>query len=201
MSSEFSDKEEVNEILLAMREIYYEKKSYSNIAISELAEKSNVPIGKIYTYFTNKDDIAISLIKKAIHDIFVTFDEEVEKASPVSDKIKVFLSLQLEFLGPELKLITELVPHALQPFSGFSSLLIETRKRYLDFLSQLFLSNFNKPTFIFKNISLPIITNSFLLFNLSVFQFWQGDKSEGKQNTLNYIEKGVKNFMVMSTLL
>ncbi len=198
---EFKNKDEVNAVLLALRSAYHEKKSYNKIKISDISEKSNIHIGTIYANFTNKDDIAISLIKKDIYDIFITYDEEIENSMPVSEKLKIFLSLQMEFLGSDLKMIRELLPYGLQPFSNFSDLLLENRKKYNDFLYQLFLNNFKKSTFIFKNITLPVITNAFLAFNLSVLQFWLNDKSEGKQSTLNYIEKGVKNFMIMSTLL
>ncbi|MBC7473427.1 MAG: TetR/AcrR family transcriptional regulator [Candidatus Sericytochromatia bacterium] len=198
---EFKNKDEVNAVLLALRSAYHEKKSYSKIKISDISEKSNIHIGTIYAHFTNKDDIAVSLIKKDIYDIFITYDEEIEDGMPASEKLKIFLSLQMEFLGSDLKMIRELLPFAIQPFSTFSDLLLENRKKYNDFLYQLFLNNFKKSSFIFRNVTLPIITNTFLAFNLSVLQFWLSDKSEGKQSTLNYIEKGVKNFMIMSTLL
>ena len=198
---EFKNKDEVNAVLLALRSAYHEKKSYNKIKISDISEKSNIHIGTIYAHFTNKDDIAVSLIKKDIYDIFITYDEEIEDGMPASEKLKIFLSLQMEFLGSDLKMIRELLPFAIQPFSTFSDLLLENRKKYNDFLYQLFLNNFKKSSFIFRNVTLPIITNTFLAFNLSVLQFWISDKSEGKQSTLNYIEKGVKNFMIMSTLL
>lgn len=201
MSFESGDKEEINSILIAMREVYAEKKSYDKVHINDLVEKSGVSIGKIYANFRDKDDIAIGLIKKSIYDIFVTFDEETDNEMPPGDKFKVFISLQLEFLGPDFHLLKELLPGAFLPFSKFSGFLNEIRIKYLDFISELFLNNIYKTDLIFRNITLPALTNSFLLFNLSVLQFWEKDKSEGKQSTLNFIEKGIKNFMVMSALL
>ena len=201
MSFESGDKEEINSILMALREVYAEKKSYAKVHMNDIVEKSGVPIGKIYANFTDKDDIAVALIKKAFYDIFVTFDEEAGKDMTPGDKFKIFLSLQLEFLGPDFHLFKELLPGALIPFSRFSGFLTETRTKYLDFISELFLNNIYKTDLIFRTITLPALTNSFLLFNLSVLQFWENDKSEGRQSTLNFIEKGVKNFMVMSALL
>jgi AcrR family transcriptional regulator len=201
MSFEAGDKDEINSIFMALREVYNEKKSYKQVHINDLVEKSGVPIGKIYANFTDKDDIVLSLIKKSIYDIFVTFDEEVDPQMPPSDKLKVFVSLQLEFLGPDFHLLKELLPGALVPFSNFANFLNQARTKYLDFISELFLNNLHKTDMIFRTMTLPALTNSFLLFNLSVLQFWEKDKSEGKQSTLNFIENGIKNFMVMSALL
>jgi AcrR family transcriptional regulator len=201
MSFESGDKEEINAIFMAFKEIYAEKKSYDQIHINDLSERSGIPIGKIYANFTDKDDIAIGLIKKAVYEMFITFDEETDPDMPLSDKLKVFVSLQLEFLGPDFHLLKELLPGALLPFSTLAGFLSQTRSRYLDFISELFLNNIHKADLIFRTITLPALANSFLLFNLSVLQFWEKDKSEGRQSTLNFIEKGVKNFMIMSALL
>jgi hypothetical protein len=36
---------------------------------------------------------------------------------------------------------------------------------------------------------------------MTVFLFWEKDNSLGKEETLKYIEKGVKNFVVMIALV
>ncbi len=200
MNLEANDKDE-NSILNALKEAYGEKKAYDKVHMSDIIRHSGVAIGKIYANFTDKDDIAIGLIKKSIYNVFITFDEEIELKMPLGDKLKVFLSLQLEFIGPHLNLIKELLPKALIPFSNFNGFISDTRTRYLDFISELFLNNVNKNNFLFRAVTLPVITNSFLLFNLSVLQFWSKDNSEGKQSTLNFIEKGIKNIMITTVLL
>lgn len=199
---ESMDKEEINSLMFALREAYDEKKSFEKLYISDLAEKTGIPIGKIYANFNDKEDIALEVIKKSVYDIFVTFDEEVGIETHLGDKLKIFLSLQLEFFGPYFHLTKELLPGLLlNPFSKISLFLIKTRYKYIDFLSELFQTSLKKSDFIFKTFTLPALTNAFLLFNIAVFQYWENDKSEGKQNTLNFIEKGTKNFMVMSALL
>lgn len=201
MELEFADREEVNIIVQALREAYSQKKSYKLIQIKDIVEHSKIPLGKIYAYFTDKDDILAELIKKDIFDIFITFDEEVDLNMDISDKLKAFISLQLEFIGQDLDLIKEAMPMAFVPFSHFSNLINDSKNKYLDFLGELFLNKINKNNFLTKNITVPALSNSFLLFNISVLQYWQNDKSEGRENTLNFIEKGIKNFMLMSAIL
>lgn len=201
MNLEFSNKDEVTAVLNSFRELYKEKKTYRNISITEIAQKSGVTLGHIYSNFQSKDDITLSLIKKDIHDIFITFDEEVDASLTMSDKFKIFLSLQFEFLGPDYKLIKELLPYGFIPFSQFSNFANDTRKRYLDFISELINTDSPKLNPLIKMIKVPAIANSLLAFNLAVLRYWGTDKSEGKQHTLNYIDKGVKNIMIASAML
>lgn len=200
MSLDFKNSEDALSVLHAFRQLYIENKSYNNISINQIADRSGIHVGHIHALFEGKDDIAINIIKKDIYDIFMTYDEEVDQSIPVSDRLKIFMSLQFEFLGPDYKLIKELIPHAAIPLTPFFSLANETRKRYLNFVSELFRENLNKTNTLIKMVTIPAIANSFLAFNLTVLRFWENDKSDGKQDTLNYIDKGLKNIMVVSAM-
>lgn len=201
MSLDFRDKQDEMNVIKAFRELYSEHKHYNNISMNQISEKSGINIGHIYANFQGKEDIVITLLKKDIYDIFLTYDEEADKSIPVSDKLKIFMSLQFEFLEPDYKLIKDIIPYSLNPLSPFFSFNSEIRKKYINFVSELFEENLKTTNNLIKKATVPIIANSFLAFNLTVLNYWDHDKSEGKQDTLNYIDKGLKNFMVASAFI
>ncbi|MFN8576172.1 MAG: helix-turn-helix domain-containing protein [Candidatus Sericytochromatia bacterium] len=201
MGLDFIDKEEVLLILNAFRQLYSENKHYNNITLNQISEKSGINIGHIYANFQDKEDIVITLLKKDIHDIFITYDEEVDKSLPIHDRLKIFMSLQFEFLEQDYKLIKDILPYALNPISPFFTFANETRKRFLNFVSELFYEKSVDKNNLIKKATVPIIANSFLVFNLTVLSYWDNDKSVGKQDTLNYIDKGLKNIMVASAMI
>ncbi|MFN8672962.1 MAG: hypothetical protein U0457_12890 [Candidatus Sericytochromatia bacterium] len=194
------DKETFENIIFTFKDLYKEKKSLSNISLQEIADKSDIHIGKIYSLFNGKTDVAIALIENIINEIFITFDEESEKDTPLGDKLKIALSLQLEFLGPHADLINELTLSLVNPFSEFSNFVNKLKNKYINFLTELLENNFKGKNLI-RTLTIPLIVRSFLVFNVTVIKYWEADKSEGKKNTLSFIENGVKNFMVVSALL
>lgn len=201
MSLDFINKEEVMNVLHAFRQLYSEHKHYNNITMSQISEKSGINIGHIYANFKDKEDIIITILRKDIHDIFITYDEEADKSIPISDKLKIFMSLQFEFLEQDFQLIKHITPHYLNPLSPFFNFASEVRKKYLGFVAELFEENLKTTNNLVKKLVVPLIANSFLTFNLTVLNYWDHDKSEGKQDTLNYIDKGLKNFMVASAII
>jgi len=192
------EKQEIDKIINSFKEIYLEKKKLNDININEIVNLSGIHIGKIYSAFESKEDIALHLIKKTIEDMFITFDEEIDNTMTLGDKLKSFLSLQLEFIGEIYPLIKEIILDIVNPFSKVHDYYYQLRKRYFNFIKDLIIENNN--TF-FKDILISSIINSFIIFNITVFSFWEKDNSAGKEETLKYIDKGVKNFVVMITLV
>lgn len=193
-------KDEFEKVISSFSSLYADKKSIDKISMSEIADNSGVAIGKIYSIFNSKEDIAVSLIEKSINEVFVIFDDETEPSWHLGDKLKAFISLQLEFIGPNATLINELLISLVNPFSPFSHLINETKVKYFSFLDTLIKKSYDKNNF-FIGLSTPLIVRTFMAFNLSVLKYWENDKSEGKQNTLSFIEKGVKNFMVITAII
>lgn len=193
-------KDEFEKVISSFSSLYADKKSIDKISMSEIADNSGVAIGKIYSIFNSKEDIAVSLIEKSINEVFVIFDDETEPSWHLGDKLKAFISLQLEFIGPNATLINELLISLVNPFSPFSHLINETKVKYFSFLDTLIKKSYDKNNF-FIGLSTPLIVRTFMAFNLTVLKYWENDKSEGKQNTLSFIEKGVKNFMVITAII
>lgn len=192
------EKEDIDKIIYSFKEIYHEKKNLDDINISDIVNISGFHIGKIYSAFESKEDIALHLIKKTIEDIFITFDDEIDDSMPLGDKLKAFISLQLEFLSDIYPLVKEMLLQVVNPFSESHDYYMQLRKKYFNFMKDLIYQNKNP---FLKDILISTLINSFIIFNMTVFSFWEKDNSSGKEETLKYIDKGVKNFVVMISLV
>jgi len=194
------NKNEIEKIFSALVELYNQDKSYNKIRMSDIAEKSEIHLGKIYANFNDKDEIIINFFEKLVYDVFTTFDDDIDKDMPLTEKLNVFWGLQLEFITPHLKLIKDVLPRTFVPLSKYAQFLDKIRKKYINFVSELFLELNNKNDMFYKMFILQALANSFMFMNISLFGIWENDKSESKKDTLKFIEKSIKNFVIVSGL-
>ena len=194
------NKEDIDKIISSFKELYDNNKKLSKFSMSDISEKSNILIGKLYSLFNCKEEIAIYIIEKSVNEIFLIFDEETSSDTQLGDQLKIFLSLQLEFLGPNINLINDFLLELANPFSDFSKFVNSKKIKYTNFLTEIITKNFGKKNVLFQ-LSIPLIVRTFMVFNIAVLKYWENDKSEGKMKTLGFIENGVKNFMVIATLM
>lgn len=66
-----SDKRE--KLLSAARELIHQQ-GYRHTTLSEIARRSDVPLGNVYYYFKTKDDIAAAVIKEHLESFMAQFD-------------------------------------------------------------------------------------------------------------------------------
>jgi TetR/AcrR family transcriptional repressor of nem operon len=76
-----SDKRE--KLLSAARELIYQQ-GYRQTTLSEIAQRSDVPLGNVYYYFKTKDEIAAAVIKEHLESFMTQFrhwDTEIPEPS------------------------------------------------------------------------------------------------------------------------
>lgn len=192
---------EKSAILEALSSIHQQKLSYSEITLPEILKVSGVSPGAFYSLFTDKDDVALALLEKEFLLVLDLFAEEIDDKVSLEDRLKALISLQLEILGPKFSILRSIYPHFLQPFSRYSDFFSLNRQRYTNFLSELFCTRIKAKNIILEKLILGGLVNSFLAFNLTVLEYWYNDHSPAKQKTLNFLEKGIKNFLLISKFL
>jgi TetR/AcrR family fatty acid metabolism transcriptional regulator len=82
---------------------------YHHAQISRIARTAGVADGTVYLYFKNKEDILISLIRRAIGRIVELSRERLAKAESAEDKLRCIVELYLAELGrqPQLAMVTQ----------------------------------------------------------------------------------------------
>ena len=69
-------------LLAAARELIHQQ-GYRHTTLSEIAERSEVPLGNVYYYFKTKDDLAAAVIKEHLESFMAQFKRwEVDIPSP-----------------------------------------------------------------------------------------------------------------------
>jgi TetR/AcrR family transcriptional repressor of nem operon len=77
-----SDKRE--KLLAAARELIHQR-GYRQTTLSEIAQRSDVPLGNVYYYFKTKDDIAAAVIKEHLESFMAQFDHwDMEFPEPLA---------------------------------------------------------------------------------------------------------------------
>jgi len=68
-------------------------KGYSNLTVSEIAQKAGVAKGSIYKYFDSKEDIVFEIIERAqdLYDKEILYN--IEKSTTIEDKILALFDL------------------------------------------------------------------------------------------------------------
>jgi len=192
---------EKSSIIEALSSIYQQKLSYSDVTIPELLKVSGVSPGVFYSLFTDKDDVALALLEKEFLLVLDLFAEEIDDNVSFEDRLKALISLQLEIFGPKVSILRGLYPHFLQPFSRYSDFFSLNKQRYTNFLGEIFRPQLKTKNIFLEKVILVGLVNSFFAFNLTVIEYWYNDHSPAKQKTLNFLEKGIKNFLLISKFL
>jgi TetR/AcrR family transcriptional regulator, fatty acid metabolism regulator protein len=82
---------------------------YYHSQISRIAKAAGVADGTVYLYFKNKEDILISLLRRAIGQIVERSQSALADAKTAPDKLRVLVSLYFRELGshPDLAMVTQ----------------------------------------------------------------------------------------------
>lgn len=94
-----------NRILVAAEEVFYEK-DFRSAKLIEIAEKADIPVGLIYTYFKNKNE----LFDKVVEDVYINFlmalkEEEKIQGHPFEKFKNVGEKYSLNLLDSHKKLV------------------------------------------------------------------------------------------------
>lgn len=77
---------------------------YHNSQISRIAKAAGVADGTVYLYFKNKEDILISLLRRAIGQIVAHSVGRLEDAGNAAEKLRALVTLYFEELGSDSNL-------------------------------------------------------------------------------------------------
>lgn len=115
------------DILLAAAGVFA-RRGYAAATLAELAEAAGFAAPSLYRYFESKEEIFKNLVALVLREMDATFEEPIDRARPLADRIEALLRAQgkfaqafrpaLELLlraGPEL---TALPPELRSPRAG-----------------------------------------------------------------------------------
>ncbi len=82
---------------------------YHHSQISRIAKAAGVADGTVYLYFKNKEDVLVSLLRRAIGQIVERSQSALAHAKTAPDKLRALVSLYFQELGshPDLAMVTQ----------------------------------------------------------------------------------------------
>ncbi|HJZ82245.1 MAG TPA: TetR/AcrR family transcriptional regulator [Pyrinomonadaceae bacterium] len=173
----------------------FQTRGFEATTTKAIARKAGIAEGTVFNYFKSKDDIALYFFEAEVdHAMKAVRDNTRLRKAPLEEKLFALVHSQLEYLAPYERFIGTALLHALKPHSPlgpFSHRAMELRHRYLRFVEELIEESFPKK----QNPLGFLAPEVFWIYYLGALLYWLYDTSEGKQNTLAFLDRSL-NFGV-----
>jgi AcrR family transcriptional regulator len=174
----------------------FQTKGFDATTTKAIARKAGIAEGTVFNYFKSKDDIALYFFEAEVdHAMKAVRDNTRLRKAPLEEKLFALVNSQLEYLAPYERFIGAALIHALKPHSPlgpFSHRAMELRHRYLRFVEELIEESIPKK----QNPLGFLAPEVFWIYYLGTLLYWLYDASEGKQNTLAFLDRSL-NFGVL----
>jgi len=98
--------------ILQTSKTLFSQKGFYNTSISDIVDETGLPVGTIYTYFTNKEEIVRVIIEEGWSNLELRLEEAFRNAGSNEEKLKILVDEFLPELLGDLDLITILLAEA-----------------------------------------------------------------------------------------
>ena len=170
----------------------FQTKGFDATTTKAIARKAGIAEGTVFNYFKTKEDIALYFFEQEVDQAMAAVRENPRlRKAPLEEKLFTLVHSQLEFLAPYERFIGAALIHALKPASPlgpFSHRAQELRHRYLGFVEELIEESIPKHRHSPLTFLAPEV---FWIYYLGALLYWLYDSSEGKQNTLAFLDRSL----------
>lgn len=104
--------EDKRTLILQTSKTLFAKKGFFNTSISDIVTEACLPVGSIYTYFKNKEDIVKVIIEEGWNDLYTRLLEHLATIQEPTEKLKILLDRFFPELFEDIDLITILLGEA-----------------------------------------------------------------------------------------
>ncbi|UCB45864.1 MAG: TetR/AcrR family transcriptional regulator [Spirochaetota bacterium] len=99
--------------ILQSSKILFAEKGFYNTSISDIVNETGLPVGSIYTYFKNKEEIVRVIIEEGWNDLHERLEKALSSTTSPKRKIKVLIEQFLSELLKDIDLINILLSEAI----------------------------------------------------------------------------------------
>ena len=170
----------------------FQTKGFEATTTKAIARKASIAEGTVFNYFRTKEDIALHFFELEVDQAIAAVRESPRlRKAPLEEKLFALVQSQLEFLAPHERFIGAAFIQALRPASPlgpFSHRAQQLRHRYVGFVQELFEESLPKQ----RNSPLTwLAPDVFWIYYMGALLYWLHDSSEGKQNTLAFLDRSL----------
>jgi AcrR family transcriptional regulator len=185
-------KQEIRERIVKAALSLFQTKGFDSTTTKAIARKAKIAEGTVFNYFKSKDDIALHFFEQEVDQAMAAVrDNPRLRKAPLEEKLFTLVHSQLEFLAPYERFIGTALIHALKPASPlgpFSHRAQQLRHRYLGFVEELIEESIPKHRRSPLTFLAPEV---FWIYYMGALLYWLYDSSEGKQNTLAFLDRSL----------
>ena len=190
------NKQKIRENIVKAALSLFQTKGFDATTTKAIARKAGIAEGTVFNYFKSKDDIALYFFEEEVdHAMKAVRNNPRLRKAPLEEKLFALVHSQLDYLAPYQRFIGTALIHALKPHSPlgpFNHRAMELRHRYLRFVEELIEESIPEN----QNPLGFLASDVFWIYYLGALLFWLYDSSEGKQNTLAFLDRSL-NFGVL----
>jgi AcrR family transcriptional regulator len=170
----------------------FQTKGFDQTTTKAIARKAGVAEGTVFNYFRTKEDIALHFFNEELdHAIAAVRNNPKLKKAPLEEKLFALVHSQFEYLAPYERFIGAAVVHALRPASKLGPLSTSSQLlqlRYVEFVEDLINESLPDGEHSLARMFGP---RAFALFYLGMLLYWLHDSSEGKEDTLAFLDRSL----------
>ena len=191
VSRRAATKEAIREKIVKAALSLFQSKGFDATTTKAIARKAGIAEGTVFNYFKSKDDIALHFFEQEVDSAMAAVrDNPRLKKAPLEEKLFALVHAQLEYLAPYERFIGAAMIHALKPSSPlgpFNHRAMELRHRYLRFVEELVEESLPKKDHVLGFWAPEV----FWIYYMGALLYWLYDTSEGKQNTLAFLDRSL----------
>lgn len=123
------------------------RKGFHNTKVKDIADRAGVASGTVYNYFSNKDDILLSIMILKINEYVNSAKQEIENISDPKEKIKILVKYHFTAMqsNPDLALVLQL--ELRQPSKEFRDKVRKNLREYFNFIEDIIRDGVEKKVF------------------------------------------------------
>ncbi|SRR5579871_598624 len=171
----------------------FRQKGFDAATTRAIARRARVAEGTVFNYFPTKEDIALFFFEQEVERAIdaVRSNARLRRAG-IDEQLFALVQTQLEYLAPHERFIGAAFVHALRPGSRlgpFSPAAQALQFRYLAFVQDLVEEAVRRGELKSVGWWTP---HAFWIYYLGLLLYWLHDTSEGKQETLAFLDRSLK---------
>jgi AcrR family transcriptional regulator len=171
----------------------FQTRGFDATTTKAIARRARIAEGTVFNYFPTKEDIALHFFEQEIEQAIaaVRGNPRLRKA-PIEEKLFALVHAQLELLASHERFIGAAIVHALRPASKLGPFSVKSQAlqlRYLSFVQELVDEAIRDRQLAPAGWWTPQI---FWIYYIGLLLYWLHDSSEGKQQTLAFLDRSLK---------
>lgn len=106
--------EDKRSLILQSSKTLFSQKGFFNASISDIVRESGLPVGTIYNYFKNKEEIVRVIVEEGWTDLITRLEDTFKACKDPADKLRIILDQFLPELFKDVDLISIFLSEAIE---------------------------------------------------------------------------------------